>query len=172
MTNLSVPSLTISRSFISRHTLSPGATLDTSLLLFGCGEQMDVLMGSEITNMRLSGQLMILSACDTNVGDTLFGEGNDSLASGFLMAGSSSVIASRWRVRDYVAASLMETFYDRLSQGDTVDESLRTAKLRYIDKVDADPRNWAAFTVLGNGGMRVPIEPSESVRFVRLISGI
>lgn len=150
------------------HALS-GGTLDTSMLLFGCAGEMDVLNGSEIEDLELNGQLVVLSVCDASAGDTLSNEGNDSLMSGFLLAGAGCVVASRWRVRDDIPVELMETFYDQLSRGSTVDEALRTAKLRYLENTDNNPRAWAAFTALGYGDMRVAIQPTFSVKARRVL---
>jgi CHAT domain-containing protein len=137
-----------------------------SLLLFGCDKRADVLTGSQILDLKLNGQLVVLSACDTDVGDTLFGEGNDSLASSFLLAGAAGVVATRWRVRDDVPTRIMEVFYDELSRGESVEKALRTAKISYASK-DRDPRNWAAFTILGNGTMKLAIEPRRIERLSR-----
>lgn len=150
------------------HALS-GGTLDTSMLLFGCAGEMDVLNGSEIEDLELNGQLVVLSVCDASAGDTLSNEGNDSLTSGFLLAGAGCVVASRWRVRDDIPVELMETFYNQLSRGSTVDDALRTAKLRYLENTDGDPRTWAAFTALGYGDMRVAIRPTFSVKARRVL---
>lgn len=149
------------------HALS-GQTLGMSLLLFGCAERTDALTGSQILDLKLNQQLVILSACETDVGDTLFGEGNDSLASSFLLSGAASVVATRWRLRDDVPPKIMEIFYDQLSRGESVEKALRTAKISYASS-DRDPRNWAAFTVLGNGAMKLAIEPRRIERMSRFL---
>jgi CHAT domain-containing protein len=146
------------------HALS-GGTLDTSLLLFGCSNGIDILNGGQIEDMKLTGQLVVLSACETGSGDLLSNEGNDSLMSGFLMAGADSVVASRWRVRDDLAAKMMEPFYENLAAGFSVDDSLRRAKLFYLKNVDSNPRAWASFTSVGFGDMKLPIQVSRSVKF-------
>lgn len=149
------------------HAIS-GGSLENSFLLFGCGQSMDALAGSQVADLKLRKQLVVLSACDTDVGDTLFGEGNDSLASGFLMAGAACVVATRWRVRDDVPVTIMETYYDRLSQGDTADDALRAAKLKYIER-DANPANWAAFNSLGYGQLKVPIQVATTTQVRRYV---
>ncbi|MEM9772036.1 MAG: CHAT domain-containing protein, partial [Cyanobacteria bacterium P01_D01_bin.73] len=104
---------------------------------------------AEIFNSKLSAQLAVLSACDTNSGE-VSGEGVLGLARAFLKAGVPTVVASSWKVPDRETQILMEEFYDQLLAGKTYAEALRAAQL----KVRADspnPFNWAAFSVIGEG---------------------
>jgi len=92
--------------------------------------------------------LIILSACETAVGDD---EASMGLAGAAVQAGASSVIGSLWQVDDAGTAELMRQFYRRYAEGRSRSEALREAQLALLDDggTNADPRIWAAFALLG-----------------------
>ncbi|MEM9244906.1 MAG: CHAT domain-containing protein, partial [Cyanobacteria bacterium P01_F01_bin.153] len=104
---------------------------------------------SEIFSSNLNAQVAVLSACDTNSGQTS-GEGVVSLARAFLKAGVPTVVASSWKVPDQQTRLLMEEFYDQLLAGKTYAEALRAAQLK-VRAQFPNPYYWAAFTVIGEG---------------------
>jgi CHAT domain-containing protein len=104
-------------------------------------------------------QLVTLSACDTERGKLVRGEGAQGFNRAFLAAGADSSVASLWRVADRPAAEFMKHFYYELSRGRAKSEALRTAKLAFLRSHSklAHPRYWAAFVLSGDG--RSPIAP-------------
>lgn len=92
--------------------------------------------------------LLVLSACETAVGDD---EASMGLAGAAVQAGAMSAIASLWQVDDVGTAQLMEQFYARYSAGRSRSESIREAQLALLDGggPNARPFVWAAFTLLG-----------------------
>ena len=92
--------------------------------------------------------LLVLSACETAVGDD---EASMGLAGAAVQAGSKSAIASLWPVNDQGTAELMKDFYRFYRQGRSKSEALRQAQLTMIGQggANADPNAWAAFTLLG-----------------------
>ena len=75
-------------------------------------------------------ELVVLSACDTGLGDVAGGEGVLGLQRAFHIAGAKNVIASLWQVEDEATSALMKTFYHKLwREGKTPLESLREAQL-------------------------------------------
>ncbi|MBS0335057.1 MAG: CHAT domain-containing protein [Proteobacteria bacterium] len=92
--------------------------------------------------------LLVLSACETAVGDD---EASMGLAGAAVQAGSKSAIASLWPVNDQGTAELMKTFYQFYREGRPKSAALRDAQLAMIRKGGpyADPNAWAAFTLLG-----------------------
>jgi len=92
--------------------------------------------------------LLVLSACETAVGDD---EASMGLAGAAVQAGARSVIASLWPVNDIGTAQLMKTFYERYRAGSSKSASLREAQLSMIEAggSSANPNIWAAFTLLG-----------------------
>jgi CHAT domain-containing protein len=94
--------------------------------------------------------IVILSACNTAMGEG--GEGGyvASLAEAFWLAGSRSVLASQWSVNDDSTALLMETFYSRLRAGDNKAEALRAAQLLVGgEQRFKHPYYWAGFVLFG-----------------------
>ena len=92
--------------------------------------------------------LLVLSACETAVGDD---EASMGLAGAAVQAGAKSAIASLWPVNDVGTAALMKNFYERYRAGRAKGEALREAQMAMIDGggVNANPGIWAAFTLIG-----------------------
>ncbi len=92
--------------------------------------------------------LLVLSACETAVGDD---EASMGLAGAAVQAGARSVIASLWPVNDAGTGELMKDFYQLYRQGLTKSAALRQAQLSMIENggANANPNIWAAFTLLG-----------------------
>lgn len=117
------------------------------------------LYHSEIASLPLTrNHLTVLSACETERGEDVRGEGVQSLGSAFLAAGSASVITTLWRVDDNAAAEMMKGFYGALAKGGTKAGALREAKLRLIRSGTplADPKHWSAFVLIGDGWSPLP----------------
>lgn len=95
--------------------------------------------------------LVVLSACETQLGAISSGDEVVSLTRAFLYAGSPTVVASLWAVDDRATELLMEKFYAKLNSGAGKAEALRQAQL----EVRADypnPYYWAAFVLNGDPG--------------------
>lgn len=113
----------------------------------------------DIYNMRLSADLVVLSACDTGRGKDIKGEGLNGLMRGFMYAGSKSVVASLWKVDDRATAELMGYFYEAmLREGMPVAAALREAKqkMRRQERWSA-PYFWAGFVLQGEYRERVEV---------------
>ena len=124
------------------------------------GPDSDVLKMSEIFNLRLNADLVVLSACETARGSLSRGEGIVGLTSAFLFAGSRSVVASLWDVNDESTSLFMESFYTGLKRGLSKADALREARLHTMRKQIksavtgeqeslASPYFWAPFVLIG-----------------------
>ncbi|MEL6676735.1 MAG: CHAT domain-containing tetratricopeptide repeat protein [Bacteroidota bacterium] len=118
------------------------------------GKENDALLTlSELYHIRLTADLVVLSACETAKGKVTTGEGMISLARGFTYAGASSLVTSLWQINDAATAELMETFYRFLAEGKTKDQALREAQISYLtdkDKIRAHPYFWAGLVPFGD----------------------
>jgi CHAT domain-containing protein/Flp pilus assembly protein TadD len=113
----------------------------------------------EIYELNLGGvELAVLSACQTNVGEDVEGEGVFALSRGFLVAGAERVIASQWSVADESTAVLIGTFFRMIAEGQgggQIDYSaaLRRAQIAVRNHPDhpewSDPFFWAPFVLTG-----------------------
>ena len=105
----------------------------------------------EVYELNLAAELVVLSACETALGEVIRGEGLLGMSYGFLYAGASTVAASLWSVPDPSTAALMEIFYERLRQGDTPAAALRSAQLEFLAKFPGSraPYKWAGFVIQG-----------------------
>jgi tetratricopeptide (TPR) repeat protein len=108
----------------------------------------------DVFPLHLSAELVVLSGCQTGLGELLPGEGLVGLTRAFLYAGSRSVLVSLWNVSDRSTAEFMEVFY-RALEGRTVPEALRQARLSFIRSERAAQRQfyrWAPFVLVGDPG--------------------
>ncbi len=114
------------------------------------------LQSYELPDLTLDASLVVLSACETNGGRRIAGEGVFALSRGFLAAGAQRVISALWSVPDDATAELMGGLFERLApalrSARTPDAvlALRDAKRRVRrDPRWAAPSAWAAFTMSG-----------------------
>ncbi len=108
-----------------------------------------LLSGLQLAGLSLDGtELVVLSACETALGDAVAGEGVAGLNQAFLTAGARRVILSQWRVPDATTGQLMADFYARYAAGTEPAEALQQAKLTLMHQ-GLPPRDWAAFLLSG-----------------------
>lgn len=104
--------------------------------------------------LDLEAQLVVLSACDSGLGQTFGGEGLYGLVRAFHYAGAPSVVASLWPVIDASAGALMERFHAAIAAGRTIDDALRHAQIALIRGEAGDPGRhpfaWAGFQLYGD----------------------
>ncbi|MGB6013211.1 MAG: CHAT domain-containing protein, partial [Nodosilinea sp.] len=110
-----------------------------------------VLTALEVAGLNLRGtRLVVLSACETGLGDIADGEGVYGLRRAFVMAGAESQLMSLWQVSDRGTADLMQQYYERLSQGEGRSEALRQVQLTALENsAYRHPYHWAAFFFSG-----------------------
>jgi len=101
--------------------------------------------------MRLSAELVVLSACETALGKEIRGEGLMSMVRGFMYSGTPRVLASLWKVDDAATAELMKEFYTQmLVGGKTPAAALREAQILQLGKKSKQaPYYWAGFQLHG-----------------------
>ncbi|PZV07594.1 MAG: Fis family transcriptional regulator [Leptolyngbya sp.] len=113
----------------------------------GGGEDGLLTSAEILTELDLNAELVVLSACDTGLGQ-ITGDGVIGLSRALITAGTPSVIVSLWSVPDAPTAELMTEFYSQMQQGQDKAQSLRQAMLATM-QTNPDPRDWAAFTLIG-----------------------
>jgi CHAT domain-containing protein len=113
----------------------------------GNNDESGFLTASEIFNLKLNAELVVLSACDTGRGQ-ITGDGVIGLSRSFMGAGVPSVIVSLWSVPDAPTAGLMTNFYQNLQKNPNKASALRQAMLTTKQEYP-NPRDWAAFMLMG-----------------------
>jgi CHAT domain-containing protein len=102
-------------------------------------------------DLREFTNLVVLSACETNLGELSQGDEVIGLNRALIYAGTPTVIASLWRVDDEATSVLMQQFYTHLQEGMGKAEALRQAQID-VRKDFPHPYFWAAFVLMGDGG--------------------
>jgi len=164
----------VSRSFLLEQTRSPrmlhlathgfyrpgepGAEADpltrSGIALYRANESDDgILTAKDAAMLRLRGtQLVVLSACETGVGEATFADGVVGLQRSMRLAGARSEILTLWPVNDEKTRELMVLFYRNLLEKKvTKSEALRQAQLAMADK-GIDAYYWAPFVLYGDPG--------------------
>jgi CHAT domain-containing protein/Tfp pilus assembly protein PilF len=132
--------------------LNAGSPLFSRILLAPDKDDSGAIEVREVYGMDLTGtNLVVLSACQTQLGAQSKGDDIVGLNRAFLYAGTSSVIASLWRVDDQATNLLMKTFYSYLKQGMSKAAALQAAQIATRKKYP-NPYYWAAFVLTGEPG--------------------
>jgi CHAT domain-containing protein/tetratricopeptide (TPR) repeat protein len=96
-------------------------------------------------------KLIVLSACETGIGEVRVGEGVYGLRRALVIAGAESQVMSLWSVSDTATRDLMIDYYTRLQNGEGRGEALRNAQLRMLKTPErSHPYYWAGFIQLGD----------------------
>jgi CHAT domain-containing protein/Tfp pilus assembly protein PilF len=106
-----------------------------------------LLTALEVSGLDLWGaELVVLSACETGLGDVRRGEGVFGLRRALVVAGSESQVMSLWKVSDQATKELMVAYYERLVTGEGRSEALRQAQLEMLASEEhGHPFYWASF---------------------------
>jgi CHAT domain-containing protein len=111
-----------------------------------------ILTAEDVTGLDLlDTELVVLSACETGLGEVHLGEGLFGLQRAFTIAGASTLVMSLWKVPDRETSDLMARFYEGLVQGKTKIDALREAQL-HVRRRAPDPFYWGAFVCQGEPG--------------------
>ena len=124
-----------------------GEGVPGAITLAPSGNDNGLLTASEILTLKLNAELVVLSACDTGRG-RITGDGVIGLSRSLITAGVPTVIVSLWSVPDAPTVSLMTEFYRQRQQQPDKAKALRNAMLATM-KQHPQPRDWAAFTLIG-----------------------
>jgi CHAT domain-containing protein/tetratricopeptide (TPR) repeat protein len=146
---------------VNAESASRNPLLRSGLILAGAGKSITgggsditsndngVLTAYEAMNLDLEGtNLVILSACETGLGDIKSGEGVYGLQRAFQVAGAEALIMSLWKVDDAATQMLMTNFYNNWIKSGNKQKAFKLAQLQLMAKYK-DPYYWGAFVMMG-----------------------
>ena len=119
-----------------------------------------LLTSSEVAQLKLNADWVVLSACNTMAGDRPGAEALSGLARAFFYAGSRALLVSHWTVESNAATRLSIATFDALSKDPAIGraEALRRAMLAYLADASSDdnanPAYWGPFSVVGEGAQK------------------
>lgn len=117
------------------------------------------LTAEDVSGLDLLGtELVVLSACETGLGDVERGEGVFGLRRAFVLAGARTLVMSLWKVPDADTRDLIKHFYQRILEGSPRVDALRSAQ-QSVRRLRPEPFYWGAFILQGDFG---PLRPLSS----------
>ena len=141
------------------HAIAGNTNLANNCLVFHADPPQErYLYLPEIYNLDLHGtDLVVLSGCNTGIGEIKSGEGLISVARAFQYAGTQNLLLALNVISDAETRQLLQSFYTHLDDDFSIEESLRRAKLEYLEDHNDDPLlshplYWASIITFGRGG--------------------
>lgn len=113
------------------------------------------ILYSELYNLRINPDLVVLSACETGIGKLYKAEGSMSIARGFQFAGAQNLLFSLWKVNDFTTSLFMSDFYKNVKNDVPYFEANANAKLEYLNdksipNAKKSPYYWSSFVYYGS----------------------
>ena len=132
----------------------------------------ELLYFNDLSSLAINAELVVLSACETSLGEYVPGETTLSLASAFAAAGARSTLTTLWSVDDEATKELMVRFYEELAAGKSRAEALTEAQRAHRAGPDyAHPYYWSAMTLYGASGT-VELDTAEDLPVGLILGGL
>lgn len=134
---------------LAMHSLLNEEDYNYSSLVFQNDEK---LYFHELYDLNFQSEMVVLSACNTGIGQYLSGEGFMSISRALNYAGVKATVYSLWQVPDKETSELMVLFYENIENGLPKDEALTSAKRQFIENfpTKSHPYYWAGFVINGD----------------------
>ncbi len=112
--------------------------------------QHDCILSMEETyHLDLKADLVVLSSCESGIGELAKGEGMMAVNRGFLYAGAKNVVSTLFKVYDKPSSLLTQYLFEGVLEGKGYTEALRVAKLRLLKMEEVDVKSWCGFVLIG-----------------------
>jgi CHAT domain-containing protein len=153
------------------HALVDEASSARTALALAAGDGEDGFVGpGDLAALSMPADLVVLSACRTAGGRLVRGEGLQGLTAPLLAAGARSLLATQWPIADKTAGAMTEHFYRAMAGGATAAQALRTARMQ-LARAGAPPSQWAAFVLVGDPTVRIPLRQPPAARGIWVLGG-
>jgi hypothetical protein len=128
------------------------------------GQDDGILTAMETMSLDLAGtQLVVLSACETGMGDVRTGDGVYGLRRALVLAGAETQIMTLWKIDDEVTQRLMAEYYEKIGKGIGRSDAMRDVTLKMLSNPKtANPKYWASFIVSGDPSPLHKVVPAAS----------
>lgn len=143
--------------FSTHGIIDVGTPERNAIVLVGDGAALPgdgYLTAAEISGLTLRSDLVVVSACESGVGEWLDGEGAMGLPYALFVAGTASAVLSHWPIADRGSAAFMTRFFRKMKAGAGPAEALQQTKLDFRNGLEGerwrDPAYWAAFSLYGS----------------------
>jgi CHAT domain-containing protein/Tfp pilus assembly protein PilF len=146
--------------FDDRRPWTSGIWLDRS----PAGDEEDFLTITDVYYLDFTADLVTLAACETARGAVLRGEGIQGFAQALFGSGSTSVLATLWRIDDLSTARFMLRFYEHLAAGSSKAGALAATQREFLQNTTlSHPFYWSPYVILGEADAPVPLRVSRNV---------
>ena len=109
-----------------------------------------IVTAEEVGTLKLEGtELVVLSACDTGIGQLKSGEGVSGLRRGFIQAGAENLLMTLWSVADQETAKIMADFYEKFHAGGNAPSALADVQREWLVRLRKERGLAAAVTLAG-----------------------
>jgi CHAT domain-containing protein len=106
----------------------------------------------EIAKLRLNSNLVVLGACQTNVGENISGESILGIARAFQLASCKNILLTNWIIDDRSSSQIIPTFLNGIKNGLTPPKALQDSKIKYLSRcseINTHPYYWSAYCYYG-----------------------
>ncbi|MEZ4885105.1 MAG: CHAT domain-containing tetratricopeptide repeat protein [Chitinophagales bacterium] len=110
-----------------------------------------VLNMKEVAMIPMSADLVVLSSCESGIGELHKGEGMMAVNRGFLASGAKNVVSTLFKVNDRASSELTTLLFAHILEGDGFATALQKAKLEMLQKERMSPKFWSGFVLFGKG---------------------
>lgn len=141
---------------VGAHALVSTSTPEQSaIMLAPDGTHDGKLRPSEIAALEQAPAVVVLAGCQSAEGNVMLGDGPLGPARAFAVAGTRTVVASLWPLRDDDAVRFFDAFYSHLDRGETLARALMLTR-RQLHADGLPPRAWAGIVAIGDGDVQLP----------------
>ncbi len=110
-----------------------------------------ILNMKEVAMIPMSADLVVLSSCESGIGELHKGEGMMAVNRGFLTSGAKNVVSTLFKVNDRASSELTQLLFQYILEGENFAAALQKAKLGLLKKEGMDPKAWSGFVLFGAG---------------------